>query len=278
MGLARPELRPDPDLDRDAMADQQRRAARAATFADDLPFDPADVAVSDPPSLPESVGEGAPEGTSQTTLGDPGRESAARNPVVVGVDQAFLDERALGAAVALQGGSVVEVATATAPLAMPYVPGLLSFREGEAVLAALGALSADPDLLVVDGSGRIHYRQAGLATHLGAALDTPAVGVAKSLLCGRPARSLDDPLSAGERVRILADGEVEATDGTPIGHAVQTRQFDSGDRHVNPVYASPGHRVGAATAADLVSALAAGYKLPEPTRLADRAADLATPD
>jgi deoxyribonuclease V len=290
MGIARPDLRPDPALDRDAMAAQQRRVARAATFADDVPLDPSDVALADPLSLPDGVadadptdgpwttaGEGPPT-PLQATLGDGPAATDAGAPTVVGVDQAFLEERALGAAVAVRDGRVVEVAAATAPLAMPYVPGLLSFREGEAVLAALAALSADPGLLVVDGSGRIHYRQAGLATHLGAALDTPAVGVAKSLLCGRPARSLEDPLPAGVRVPIRADGDVEATDGTTIGHAVQTRQFDSDARHVNPVYVSPGHRVGAATAADLVTALAAGYKLPEPTRLADRAADLAKPD
>jgi deoxyribonuclease V len=100
--------------------------------------------------------------------------------------------------------------------------------------------------------------------------------VAKSLLCGEPRESLAEPLAAGERVAIEADGDVSAPEGTVIGYAVQTRQYDSPNRHVNPVYVSPGHRVSAETAADLVLACTAGYKLPEPTRLADRAAgDLA---
>mgnify|MGYP002763135200 FL=1 len=66
-----------------------------------------------------------------------------------------------------------------------------------------------------------------------------------------------------------------AAEGTVIGYAVQTRQYDSDSRYINPVYASPGHRVGADTAADLVERQATRYKLPEPVRLADQyAADL----
>jgi deoxyribonuclease V len=39
------------------------------------------------------------------------------------------------------------------------------------------------------------------------------------------------------------------------------------------VYVSSGHRVEGETAADLVGRLCDGYKLPEPTRLADGYAD-----
>jgi deoxyribonuclease V len=170
------------------------------------------------------------------------------------------------------GETVVERVSATAPTEIPYIPGLLSFREGNAILAAIEKLETEPDLFVLDGSGRIHFREAGIATHVGVTLDVPTVGVAKSLLCGQPRESLDDPLPEGARVPIEADGDVTAPDGTVIGHAVQSRQYDSGDRHINPLYVSPGHRVGAETAADVAEATAAGYKLPEPTRLADKAA------
>jgi deoxyribonuclease V len=194
-------------------------------------------------------------------------------PVVVGVDQAFLDDdRAVSALVALQDGAVIERAHAVAPTEIPYIPGLLSFREGGAILAGFRELSVEPDLAVFDGSGRIHFREAGLATHVGVMLDLPSVGVAKNLLCGRPVASTDG-LAAGERVAIEANEDVTAPDGTVIGYAVQTRQYDSPNRYINPVIVSPGHRVGAETAADLVLACAAGYKLPEPTRLADKYAD-----
>ena len=219
----------------------QRRVAELATFADDGCPDPA-------------------------TLADPD------GPIVAGVDQAFLadPDRAVSAVVVLRGGEVVERTHAVSPLDIPYVPGLLAFREGGPALDALATLDRDPDLLVVDGSGRIHPRQAGLATHLGVVLDVPAVGVAKSLLCGTP----DDPTDGrpvGWRTPVRADDGVDAPAGTVIGHAYQSRQFASGV--VNPLYVSPGHRVSAETATDLVAACGGEYKLPEPTRLADAYAD-----
>ena len=257
MDVVRPEFVPDPSLSREEMERLQGEIAAAAAFEDDLGFDPADV----------GAGGEAPT-ADQTTLGE-----ADSEPLVVGVDQAFRDDQAVSAVVVLRGDTVVERAHAVEPAAIPYVPGLLSFREGNAVISALEALESDPDLLLVDGSGRIHFREAGLATHVGVTLDIPAVGVAKSLLCGRPRESLADPLPEGQRVAIEADGDVTAPDGRVIGYAVQTRQFDSDSRHVNPLYVSPGHRVSGETAAGLVLACAAGYKLPEPTRLADAYAD-----
>ena len=193
--------------------------------------------------------------------------------LVAGVDQAFADGEAISAVVVLRGAEVVERAHAVEPVEIPYIPGLLSFREGTPILSALSALDTEPDVVLVDGNGRIHFREAGLATHVGVAVDVPTVGVAKNLLCGRPRESLSDPLPEGTRVAIEADDEMTTPEGTVVGYAVQTRQYDSDSRHVNPVYASPGHRVGAESAADIVEQCAAGYKLPEPTRLADSYAD-----
>jgi deoxyribonuclease V len=261
MDVVRPEFEPDPALSRAAMESLQHDIADAALFDDDLSFDPAGVGVDGPLSLDDADAAG-----QQATLGGEG-------PVVAGVDQAFLDDRAVSAVVAIQDGAVVERVHAVTDLEIPYVPGLLAFREGRPILAALAELTVDPDLLVVDGSGRIHFREAGIATHVGVMVDVPAVGVAKNLLCGAPERPLDDTLAAGERVPVLADDDVTAPDGTVIGHAYQSRQYDAPGRHVNPLWVSPGHRVGADTATDLVAACCGGYKLPEPTRLADGAAD-----
>jgi deoxyribonuclease V len=242
-----PNFVPDPSSSREEMETLQRDIATAATFADEFGFDPAAVSTA-----------------NTLTADDP--------PVIVGVDQAFLDDRAVGAVVALRGGEVIERASAVVDLEFPYVPGLLSFREAGAILAAFGDLDTVPDLAVFDGSGRIHFREAGLATHLGLVFDLPSIGVAKGLLCGTPRASLDD-LSEGTRIAIDTDESVETTDEGVIGHALQTRQYDSGSRHINPVYVSPGHRVGVETATDLVANLCDGYKLPEPTRLADSHAD-----
>ncbi len=238
MRPVRPAFVPDPTLSRTEMESLQHDIAATAVFEDDLDVDLA-----------------------STTFGE--------QAVVAGADQAFDGDRATSAIVVMRGDDVVERVHATEPTEIPYIPGLLSFREGGAILSAFERLESEPDIVLVDGSGRIHFREAGLATHIGVTLDVPAVGVAKSLLCGRPRQSLDAPLSEGERVAIEADANVTALDGTVIGYAVQTRQYDSGSRHINPLYVSPGHRVGAETAADVVAQCATEYKLPEPTRLAD---------
>jgi deoxyribonuclease V len=245
----RPEFVPDPEATRESMTSLQSDVAAAATWRNDFGF------------AVESVG-GSESGQGRT----------ADAPLVAGIDQAFLDDRAVSAVVVSRGGRVVERVHAVTELSVPYIPGLLAFREGGPILAACSELNADPDLAVFDGSGRIHYRQAGLATHLGVVLDVPSVGVAKALLCGVPD---DDPdgRPTGWRTPIRADDEVgNAEPGTPLGHAFQSRQYDS-RRVVNPVYVSPGHRVGVDTATDLVARLCDGYKLPEPTRRADAYAD-----
>jgi len=238
MEPARPEFVPDPTLSRAEMEAMQGEIATVARFEDDPPIDPA----------------------------------AEGDRIVAGVDQAFPEDRAVSAIVATRSGEVIERASAVSSLAIPYVPGLLSFREGGPILDAARELDCDPDLFLFDGSGRIHFRQAGLATHMGVVLDVPSVGVAKGLLCGTP-RDPTTGLPEGARVAIEADGDVEAPVGTLLGYAVQTRQYDSPNRHVNPVYVSPGHRVSAASAADHAKAQCAGYKLPEPIRLADAYAE-----
>ena len=67
---------------------------------------------------------------------------------------------------------------------MPYVPGLLSFREAPLLLEALRKLRTRPDVLLVDGHGRLHPRRLGLASHMGLHVDVPTIGVGKSLLVG----------------------------------------------------------------------------------------------
>jgi deoxyribonuclease V len=193
---------------------------------------------------------------------------ATGEATVAGVDAAFLDDRAVAAVVVLRGGETIAREHAVTPLSMPYVPGLLAFREGEPIVAALASLEVDPDLLVFDGSGRIHYREAGIATHVGVCFDVPAVGVAKSLLCGAPEAPIE-ALESGERVPIAADDSMRTPDGTVVGYAYQSRQYPNSTR-INPLYVSPGHRLSAAAATECVRACGGEYKLPRPTRLADQ--------
>ncbi|RRJ28917.1 endonuclease V [Halocatena pleomorpha] len=244
MAEIRERFRPDPSMNRTQMEALQRDIAQTAVFEDAVDFDPTTVTVDTP--TPET-------------------------PIVAGVDQAFLDDQIVSAIVLTRGETVVARTHTTTPIEFPYVPGLLSFREGGPILDAFEALPTDPDVIVFDGSGRIHFREAGLATHIGVALDLPAIGVAKTLLCGQPVSSTA-ALAAGERVEIVADETMSTPDGTTVGHALQTRQYPNSHR-INPVYVSPGHRLSADTATAIIDRCRGAYKLPEPTRLADAAAD-----
>jgi len=150
----------------------------------------------------------------------------------------------------------VEREYAVVPLEFPYVPGLLSFREIPALLAALGKLREMPDLLFCDGQGYAHPRRFGLAAHLGVWLDRPTIGCAKSLLLGEHGE-------LGRKAgcwRELVDPE----NGERIGAAVRTREG------VKPVYVSQGNRVSLETAIRLTRAVSGGFRIPRPTRDADR--------
>jgi deoxyribonuclease V len=152
----------------------------------------------------------------------------------------------------LDASAVVEVATASAEAAFPYVPGLLSFRELPVVLAAFRKLQGVPDVVLVDGQGIAHPRRLGIACHLGLWLGVPAIGCAKSRLCGEHGAV---GAMQGDTVPLLLDGE-------EVGRVLRTR-----DR-VRPLYISPGHQVSIERSVQVVLSCGRGYRLPEPTRQA----------
>ena len=149
---------------------------------------------------------------------------------------------------------LVESVLAAVPTGFPYVPGYLSFREIPAALAALALLARPVDLLMVDGHGIAHPRRLGVAAHLGVLVGLPTIGVAKSRLVGRHDEPGPEP---GSRTLLTHRGET-------IGVVLRTRE------RARPLFVSPGHRIGLERAVALVRSTLAGYRLPEPTRLADR--------
>jgi len=194
--------------------------------------------------------------TSIVTRGRP------RCRLVAGVDCSFerqpggsANEGTIFAAVVVwdrQTGTVVEEAFSERPAAFPYVPGLLTFREGPAVLDAWSRLKTRPNAVIFDGHGIAHPRGIGIASHLGLWLGLPSIGCAKSRLCGE---AKDPAPEAGSRSDLHLEGRL-------IGTLVRTRS------HVKPVYVSIGHKISLETAIELVLASCRGYRLPEPTRLA----------
>ncbi|MDN3552183.1 deoxyribonuclease V [Halomonas almeriensis] len=142
------------------------------------------------------------------------------------------------------------------PTRLPYIPGLLSFRELPAALAAFDRLTSSPELVMVDGQGLAHPRRLGVASHLGLWLDRPTIGIAKSRLCGH---HVEPGNERGDRVPLVHKEET-------IGAVLRSRAG------VKPVFVSSGHRISLPTALDWVVACLGRTKLPEPTRLADRLA------
>jgi len=153
----------------------------------------------------------------------------------------------------------LEGVTADVPLVFPYVPGLLAFREGPAILAAWNKLHLQPDLLMFDGQGIAHPRGIGIAAQMGLWLDRPSIGVAKSRLYGR--HSAPGPLRGD-----LADLVDERDPARVIGVVLRTRES------INPVYVSPGHLIDLPHCVEFVLRCCTRYRLPEPTRWAHRLA------
>ena len=147
----------------------------------------------------------------------------------------------------------VERRMARRKLRFPYVPGLLSFREGPVLLAAFARLQTRPDVVLVDGHGLAHPRRFGIACHLGLLLDTPTIGCGKSILVGEAA---DPGARRGSTSPLIDRGE-------QVGVALRTRD------NVRPIYVTVGHRVSLDSAVRIVTQCTDGFRIPKPTREAD---------
>lgn len=178
---------------------------------------------------------------------------------VAGLDVSYTrrDSSSIGVGVAVllsyPGLEVRECVAYISRVCIPYIPGLLAFREMEVLGPVLIRLASRGrvDLYVVDGHGIAHPRRFGIASHVGVVMDAPSIGVAKKRLYGR------EESLGGSRVLVDHSGMV-------LAHIIESGR---GSR----IYVSPGHRVSHATAARIISSmLRRGYRLPEPTRIADR--------
>jgi deoxyribonuclease V len=150
---------------------------------------------------------------------------------------------------------LIEVVQFEGALNFPYIPGLLSFRELPLALAAFKKLSSRPDIVLVDGQGLAHPRGLGLASHLGLIIETPTIGCAKSLLCGKHGPVGIVP---GCSKHIEYNGSI-------VGTALRTKL------NVKPVFISIGHMIDLQSSVDWTLKCCRGYRLPEPSRLAHQA-------
>jgi deoxyribonuclease V len=180
---------------------------------------------------------------------------------VGGVDISLKESRARAALVVLHYPDLdpLEAVTADEPLVFPYIPGLLAFREGPAVLAAWKQLHHLPDLLMFDGQGIAHPRGVGIAAQMGLWLERPTIGVAKSRLYGR--HTAPGP-NKGDYELLYDQRERERVIGAVLRSKEKTK----------PLYISPGHMMDVPNAIQFVQRCLTTYRLPEPTRWAHKVA------
>jgi deoxyribonuclease V len=140
-----------------------------------------------------------------------------------------------------------------AEVTFPYVPGLLAFREGPALIKVFEQLTTEPDVLVFDGQGLAHPRGMGIATHMGLVFDKPSIGCAKSLLFGRY-QEPDHEKGAW--------AELRDPQGQIIGAVLRSKP------KTTPIFVSIGHRLDLPAAVRILIECSRGVRIPEPTRLA----------
>lgn len=174
---------------------------------------------------------------------------------IAGVDLSFKDGFSFAIVVVLSFPEleVLEVKFSKEKIRYPYIPGLLSFREGPAFLGAWEKIKFEPDVVFFDGQGIAHPRGLGLASHMGLFIDKPTIGVAKSKLFGVYE---EPPQEAGKFTYLFTKNNYR------IGAVIRTIP------NQNPLFVSPGHFMDVDNAIELTLKCIKGHRIPEPTRLA----------
>ncbi|MEM1600762.1 MAG: endonuclease V [Sulfolobales archaeon] len=169
---------------------------------------------------------------------------------VVGLDISYSKDVGVAAAVLLDFPqlNLKKYAVVKGVVEVPYIPGLLAFREAPLMIRAYEKLNCEADLIVVDGHGVTHPREFGVASHVGLVLDRPTIGVAKNLLYGSVVRG--------------SDGVEYIIVNNKVGGLVY-------ERLGKKLYISIGHKISIESLKNLIPRLFKSHYLPEPTYIAD---------
>lgn len=175
--------------------------------------------------------------------------------LIAGVDVAFKKGLAIGAVVVLNYTQmeIIEQVRKTAKITYPYIPGLLTFREGPVLEECFRALKNTPQVIIFDGQGLAHPRNMGIATHMGILLNRRTIGCAKTHLFG----DYVEPENQQGAFTYLFDRQQKK-----IGAVLRTRDF------VKPIFVSPGYKMDIKSSIKIILMCVKKYRLPEVIRLA----------
>lgn len=171
---------------------------------------------------------------------------------IAGADVSYYENKMIAGIVILKFPQlkIIERQSFISAVKFPYIPGLLTFREGPSLLAAFKKIKNEPDIILFDGQGIAHPRRMGIATHLGLFLDKPTIGCAKSKLSGNY-NTLGD--EKGSYSFLREGNEI-------IGAVLRTR------KKVKPIFVSQGHKIDLPNSIEIVLKCTDKYKLPVPVR------------
>ncbi len=180
------------------------------------------------------------------------KKSFSKIDKIAGADVSYYQNKMIAGVIIFEFPNlkVMESQFFISPINLPYIPGLLTFREGPSLLAAFKKIKNEPDIILFDGQGIAHPRRMGIATHLGLFLDKPTIGCAKSRLSG-------EYIPVGEEkgdYALLKEGE------EILGAVLRTR------RKVKPIFISPGHKIDLSNSIEIILKCIVKYRLPLPVR------------
>ncbi len=128
----------------------------------------------------------------------------------------------------------------------PHIPGFLGYRQGPSAVETYHKLEIDPDVLIIEGTGIMHPRKIGVASHIGLLIDKPTIGISKSIIYGEKKKDT-----------IYIDKEAVAKE-------IITKE------HAKPIYVSPGNRIGLSRSLEVIRSVQKNHKLPEPLHIAHK--------
>lgn len=174
----------------------------------------------------------------------------AKIDAVVGLDLSYVGDTGIAVATLHKypDMSLEKYSVVSDEVRVPYVPGLLAFREAPLMFVAYELLDVDPDLILVNGHGITHPRSFGIASHVGVVLDKPTIGVAKRILSGR---------------EVVINEERYLENNGVLGAYVVLRG-------ASKTYLSIGHKVSLKFIVEITPKLFRDHDLPEPIYAADK--------